>query len=342
MDGEETLQGVVANASAVVRSGDDVLRPSNQHSALIHAFLTRIRARGFHGASEPVSIDPDGRERLRFVPGDVPYPPWAQTDAALASVAMLIRGLHDASIGLSLEGESWSSELADPDGGPVMCHNDVCLENVVFRDGSAVALLDFDFAARDGESSISLRSHGCAYRSMTTPTHHAWVGRRTTSPCDFASCATHTAATSRHEPTCSLVCPIRSPVAASSSADESKPARSPSSRCGTTWAAKSGSTADANGGPTTTNTLPTHFGSPSSRSPPVPGLSRVTVGPYSHALRAIHPVIMSDTTGRSSPLVEMRQRCARTPEQVYALTPAGGSPPNGMMGTCRQLHGLSL
>ena len=28
-----------------------------------------------------------------------------------------------------------------------MCHNDVCLENVVFRDGSAVALLDFDFAA---------------------------------------------------------------------------------------------------------------------------------------------------------------------------------------------------
>jgi thiamine kinase-like enzyme len=28
-----------------------------------------------------------------------------------------------------------------------VCHNDVCLENVVFRDGAAVALLDFDFAA---------------------------------------------------------------------------------------------------------------------------------------------------------------------------------------------------
>ena len=28
-----------------------------------------------------------------------------------------------------------------------MCHNDVCLENVVFRDGVAVGLLDFDFAA---------------------------------------------------------------------------------------------------------------------------------------------------------------------------------------------------
>ena len=37
--------------------------------------------------------------------------------------------------------------MADDEGGPVVCHNDVCLENVVFRDGRAVALLDFDFAA---------------------------------------------------------------------------------------------------------------------------------------------------------------------------------------------------
>lgn len=37
--------------------------------------------------------------------------------------------------------------MADPLGGPVICHNDVCLENVVFDNGVAVALLDFDFAA---------------------------------------------------------------------------------------------------------------------------------------------------------------------------------------------------
>ena len=29
----------------------------------------------------------------------------------------------------------------------MICHNDVCLENVVFRDGRAIGLLDFDFAA---------------------------------------------------------------------------------------------------------------------------------------------------------------------------------------------------
>ena len=37
--------------------------------------------------------------------------------------------------------------MADPAGGSIVCHNDVCLENVVFRDGAAVGLLDFDFAA---------------------------------------------------------------------------------------------------------------------------------------------------------------------------------------------------
>ncbi len=42
---------------------------------------------------------------------------------------------------------TWSNELADPSGGSIVCHNDVCMENVVFRDGAAVGLLDFDFAA---------------------------------------------------------------------------------------------------------------------------------------------------------------------------------------------------
>jgi aminoglycoside phosphotransferase (APT) family kinase protein len=45
------------------------------------------------------------------------------------------------------EGGTWDRELADPLGGEVICHNDVCPENVVFRDGVAVALFDFDFAA---------------------------------------------------------------------------------------------------------------------------------------------------------------------------------------------------
>lgn len=147
---EEVLQGGVANAGAVVRVGPHVLRPSNEHSASILEFLSELNSAGFRGAPSPVALEPDGRERLCFIPGDVavpPYPDWAQTNDALASMAELIRSLHDASTHVATRAMTWSSELADPQGGPVICHNDVCLENVVFRDGRAIALLDFDFAA---------------------------------------------------------------------------------------------------------------------------------------------------------------------------------------------------
>lgn len=152
-DVPEVLHGGVANAGAVVRIGDEVTRPSNPHSPTIHDLLRHVREHGFAGASDPLAIEGD-RERLRFVPGDVPLPPypaWAQSVDALASVARLIRGLHDASIGFAAADHSWSAELRDADivsgDDPVVCHNDVCMENVVFRDTEAVALLDFDFAA---------------------------------------------------------------------------------------------------------------------------------------------------------------------------------------------------
>ena len=153
----EMLHGGVANVGAVARVGAVVSRPTNPHSASIHRFLRHVGERGFLGTSQPVVLLGD-REQLTFVEGDVPLPPyptWAQTDAALASIARLIRGLHDASLGFDWEDGTWSDEMSDPTRPAsatareqlVIGHNDVCLENVVFRDGQAVALLDFDFAA---------------------------------------------------------------------------------------------------------------------------------------------------------------------------------------------------
>jgi len=147
---EELLAGGVANAGAVTRVGDHVMRPSNPHSLSIHRFLSAVRAHGFEGVPQPLRIDDDGRERLKFIPGDVavpPFPAWAQADDALTSASALIRRFHDASRGLDLSSSGWSEEMADPAGGPVICHNDVCLENVVFHKGTAIGLLDFDFAA---------------------------------------------------------------------------------------------------------------------------------------------------------------------------------------------------
>jgi Phosphotransferase enzyme family len=147
---EEVLGGGVANAGAVVRSGLHVLRPSNMHSASILSFLAQLEILGFDSAPSPVGIEPDGHERLRFISGDVaipPFPDWAQTDETLGSVSILLRRLHDASQAVDTSAMTWSSEMADPEGGPVVCHNDVCLENVIFRNGLAIALIDFDFAA---------------------------------------------------------------------------------------------------------------------------------------------------------------------------------------------------
>lgn len=64
---EQQLAGGVANAGSVTRVGSHVLRPSNPFTAGIHALLRAVREAGFAGASLPVGVDADGRERLVFV-----------------------------------------------------------------------------------------------------------------------------------------------------------------------------------------------------------------------------------------------------------------------------------
>jgi aminoglycoside phosphotransferase (APT) family kinase protein len=150
MTEEFALEGGIANAGQVVRVGAHVLRPTNPHTAAIHRFLSALRNTGFDGAPRPVGVERDGRERLDYLEGDVgvsPYPKWAQRDDALASIAELLRRFHEAARVVGRVAGTWSDEMADPVGGVIVCHNDVCLENVVFRNGVAVALLDFDFAA---------------------------------------------------------------------------------------------------------------------------------------------------------------------------------------------------
>lgn len=99
-------------------------------------------------------------------------------------------------------GLHWADTLADPAGGTLVCHNDVELSNVVFRDGVAVALLDFEFAA-PGRPTYDLTQicrvcvpieddldqarlgwhptdrHGCA--SSPTPTASTGTGGRSSS-----------------------------------------------------------------------------------------------------------------------------------------------------------------
>ncbi|MGW1027955.1 phosphotransferase [Streptomyces sp. NPDC002577] len=147
----EALAGGMVNAGAVLRRGALVERPAPRNARAVHAHLTALRQHGFDAVPSPVGLMADGREQLTFVPGDValpPFPRWAMTATALESVGSLLRRLHEASAAVGFDASAdWPRDLADPEGGTMLCHNDVCPENVVFHDGRATALIDFDFAA---------------------------------------------------------------------------------------------------------------------------------------------------------------------------------------------------
>ncbi|XRQ12429.1 phosphotransferase [Actinomadura welshii] len=135
----------------VVRVGDTVRRPLGPHSPAVHGMLRYLEAVGFGGAPRVLGIDERGREVLSWVPGEVPHRPLAAfvvTDDALRGVGRLLRRYHDAVKGYEVpEGAVWDGETSNVDGEPeVIGHCDVTPENVVFRDGAPVALIDFDLA----------------------------------------------------------------------------------------------------------------------------------------------------------------------------------------------------
>jgi hypothetical protein len=148
---EEQLAGGIANAGKVVRVGATVRRPASPFTSSVFAALEHLERVGFEGAPRPLGIDARGREVLSFIDGEVPIPPfprWSMGDRTVASVARLLRRLHDALEGFDASAHRWNDDLADPRGGSLLCHNDVCPENVVFRDGEAFAIIDWDLAAR--------------------------------------------------------------------------------------------------------------------------------------------------------------------------------------------------
>ena len=148
---EETLVGGTANRGLVVRVGDTVRRPVRPTSASTHALLHHLQDVGFSGAPRFLGLDTHGREVLSFIEGTTvlpPYPAWSLSQEALDSVAHLLRDFHDATASFDAGAHAWGPALpAAYLDGSVVCHNDTNLDNVVFRDGRAVALIDFDLAA---------------------------------------------------------------------------------------------------------------------------------------------------------------------------------------------------
>ncbi|SNR69198.1 phosphotransferase [Blastococcus mobilis] len=146
---EVALEGGLSNHGRVVRIGDTVRRPQRPTSPATHALLRHLADVGFTGVPRFLGIDEQGREILSFIPGAAvtpPYPPWALTDEALVSVAHLLRDYHRAVGSFDPTPHAWPPSPPAPFAGELVSHNDVNLDNVVFREGRAVALIDFDLA----------------------------------------------------------------------------------------------------------------------------------------------------------------------------------------------------
>lgn len=144
----------------LVRVGDTVRRPRQPWSGAVAGYLRHLAAAGFDGAPRWHGVDDRGRDILDFLPGEVPGSPpepWATTDPVLAGVARLLRRLHEASVSYRPPpDERWFGTdvtvTLPPEVGPLfdvpelVAHCDVTPQNVVFRAGRPVALIDFDMS----------------------------------------------------------------------------------------------------------------------------------------------------------------------------------------------------
>jgi hypothetical protein len=128
--------------------GDTVVRPAAPCRRATHALLGHLAEVGFDGAPRVLAAGPF-TETLTYIDGHAAVPPLAEdtlTDSALVSIADLVRRYHLAAASFDPSGYQWPRPIPARFRTGLVSHNDVHPANLVFRDGRAVALIDFDLA----------------------------------------------------------------------------------------------------------------------------------------------------------------------------------------------------
>lgn len=142
----------VTSALRPVKVEDGVVtRPAAAWSPTVHAFLRHLRAQGLTCVPEPLGIE-GGVERLVVIEGDSGGDGWRHqhAEAGLRSAAGLLRTIHDASRGWEPPADAvlGAPDVASEPEESVWCHGDFGPWNVVWHDGEAVGLIDWDFLHR--------------------------------------------------------------------------------------------------------------------------------------------------------------------------------------------------
>ena len=142
VDEGETIAGRVTE---FVRVGDTARRPATANTESMRQLLLHLEQSGFGGAPRVVDSEPGGGVVLTWIDGWVPtdLEVWKPDPGALESVGELLRAFHDCAQGFTPETgfEEGPQAVAE---GHIVCHGDIAPRNTVFRDGRAVAFIDWD------------------------------------------------------------------------------------------------------------------------------------------------------------------------------------------------------
>jgi hypothetical protein len=123
-----------------------VARRAGAQSPAVQALLQHFADAEFEGAPRPLGIA-RGLELVSHLPGTAittPYPAWLD-EAAMSSLGALIRAAHDASESFSTQ-EPWIAGDVPKEPGQVILHRDIGPGNVLWIDGRATGLIDWELA----------------------------------------------------------------------------------------------------------------------------------------------------------------------------------------------------
>ena len=138
----EVISGRVTE---IVKVGDTVRRPLNDSTESMRQLLVHLERVGFDGAPRVVDTELGDTIVLTWIHGWVPADTeqWRLDSGALESVGELMRAYHNCVAGFAPEAgfEEGPQEIT---AGAIVCHGDIAPRNTVFREGRAVAFIDWD------------------------------------------------------------------------------------------------------------------------------------------------------------------------------------------------------
>ncbi len=146
---ETTLTG--GGRTAVNRKGSTVFRETGPWAPSVHDLLRHLEQRGFRAAPRVVGsgFDGTGRETLTYVEGSCDHP-HAWSDENIATIGQMLRTLHEATSSFqppqNARWREWFGRQLAAGGRRVFGHCDVGPWNIVARDGTPIALIDWEVA----------------------------------------------------------------------------------------------------------------------------------------------------------------------------------------------------